>query len=256
MSDPKSSQSETSDETPQALVGYSSNEEWNALLRQVDGLVQKMDDLPYPEVKENVFELLAGIDAIHREGLHRLVRLFKEGVLEQVVTDPAIHTLMEMYDLLPPEARIVDDQASKVEWSTNSAPVAPATALPVAEPPSPARQPLYPHWVPVLQPTDEFSDGTVKECMVDDRRILLCRANETYYAIESACVRDNSSLADAKLVKYSLTCPNHTGCYYDIRQGAHIARKDMLECYPVKQDKNGRVLIGLGMDFRPDLPAF
>ena len=41
------------------------------------------------------------IDALHREALHRLVRLFKERVLEQVATDPAIRTLLEMYDLLP-----------------------------------------------------------------------------------------------------------------------------------------------------------
>ena len=255
MPDPKSSQSEPPDETPQALVGYSSNEEWNALLQQVDGLVQKMDDLPYPEVKENIFALLAGIDAIHREGLHRLVRLFKEGVLEQVVTDPAIHTLMEMYDLLPPEARIVDDQASKVEWSTNSAP-APTAVEP--EPPTapPPRKPLYAHWVPVLQSADEFPDGSVKECMVDDRRILLCRAKGGFFAIESACVRGDASLAEATLVKYTLTCPNHRGCYYDIRNGGHIAGKTMLECYPVKQDEKGRVLIGLGMDFKPELPAF
>jgi hypothetical protein len=32
----------------------------------------------------------------------RLVRLFKEGVLAQIVTDPAIRTLMELYDLKPP----------------------------------------------------------------------------------------------------------------------------------------------------------
>jgi len=38
---------------------------------------------------------------LHREALHRLVRLFKERVLEQVATDPAIRTLLEMYDLLP-----------------------------------------------------------------------------------------------------------------------------------------------------------
>ncbi len=251
MPDPKSSQSETSDEKPQALIGYSSNEEWSALLCQVDGLVQKMDDLPYPAVKENVFELLAGIDAIHREGLHRLVRLFKEGVLEQVVTDPAIHTLMEIYDLLPPEARVTDDQASKVQWTTNSAPAAP-TAPPKAEP----SKPIFAHWVPVLKSADDFPDGMVKECLVDDRRILLCRAKDGFFAIESACVRGDASLAKATLVKYSLTCPNHRGCYYDIRNGGHIAGKTMLECYPVKQDEKGRVLIGLGMDFKPELPAF
>ena len=54
---------------------------------------------------EQVLTLLQGIDTIHREALHRLVRLFKEGVLEQVITDPAIYTLMELYDFITESTR-------------------------------------------------------------------------------------------------------------------------------------------------------
>jgi hypothetical protein len=51
------------------------------------------------------------IDSVHREAITRLVALFKDGVLEQVIQDPAIRTLMEMYDLLPttsPCAKVYD----------------------------------------------------------------------------------------------------------------------------------------------------
>ncbi len=101
----KPTESEKLPENPQALVGFMTNDEWDECLSYVNELIQEMEELPLPDVKDKVFELLAGIYTIHREGLWRLVRLFKEGVLEQVVTDPAIHTLMELYDLLPAEPK-------------------------------------------------------------------------------------------------------------------------------------------------------
>ena len=90
-------------EQSQPLVGFMSNDDWDALLARLNGLIQTLEELPSGEVKSAVFETLEGVDALHREALRRLVRLFKEGVLEKVVSDPAIHTLMELYDLLPDE---------------------------------------------------------------------------------------------------------------------------------------------------------
>jgi len=245
----KSTKSQMPQDGPQPLVGFMTNEEWNELLAHVDGLVQEMDDLPFPEVKKQVFELLAGIDTIHREGLRRLVRLFKEGVLEQVVTDPTIHTLMELYDLLPPEAKDVDEQASKIQWTTSrSNAAAPQAAIPTNH--------KFPHWVPVLKDGEELSDGAIKECKIDDRRILLCRVKDDFFAVGSACPQDGSSLAEAKLHKYNLVCPHHRGCYYDVRDGARIAGEGGIECFPVKHEDSGRMLIGVDMEFEPKLPAF
>jgi len=251
-------------ENPQQLVNFMTNEEWENLLGQVDGLVQEMDDLPYPNVKEKVFTLLAGIDTIHRESLGRLVRLFKDGVLEKVVTDPTIHTLMELYDLLPPEAepaegKKVDEQLAKIRFTTGpgkgtsqeksaEAPSARAVPKPAAS--------KFPHWVPVLDQGDDLPVGAVKECQVDDHFILLCRVAEAFYAINAACADDDTSMAGGELHKFTLACPNHTGCYYDVRSGGRIAGKVKIECYPVKQDDKGRVLVGIGIPFEPKLPAF
>ena len=246
----KSTKSQTPQDAPQPLVGFMTNEEWNELLAHVDGLVRQMDDLPFPEVKKQVFELLAGIDTIHREGLRRLVRLFKAGVMEQVVTDPTIHTLMELYDLLPPEAKTSDEQASKIQWTTSRA----KTEVP--EPPAAPNKSKYPHWVPVLMDGEELSDGAIKDCQIDDRQILLCRVKNDFFAVDSACVQDGSSLAEAKLNKFNLVCPHHAGCYYDVRHGGRIAGDGGIECFPVKLDENGRTLVGVDMDFEPKLPAF
>ena len=234
-------------ESSQALVGFMSNDEWDALLAHVNGLIQQMDDLPAGEVKSAVFELLTGIDAIHREALRRLVRLFKEGVLEKVISDPAIHTLMELYDLLPEQP---EEPAS--EKPKNKFPTIPIRAVHSA----PSAKPRYPHWVPVLQRHDDMVSGMVREFEVDDGPVLLCRREEQFFAVESLCARDGSSMSGATLSGYTLTCPNHPGCHYDIRQGTRIGGSEKIMCYSVKLDEDGRVLVGLDMDFTPNLPSF
>ena len=254
MPDAKKTPPQKLPDSPQPLVGFMTNEAWDELLGQVDALVQDMDNLPYPDVKEKVFALLGGIDAIHREALGRLVRLFKEGVLEKVVTDPTIQTLMELYDLLPAEAKPVDEQLAKIRF-TRSPGKREAKPTPASVAPTP-KGPSYPHWVPVLKQSQELPAGAVKECQVDDHRIVVCRVEDAFFAVDAACAQDNSSLAGAKLNKYTLTCPHHTGCYYDVRHGARIAGTVKIECYPIKQEDDGRVLVGINMVFEPKLPAF
>ena len=105
-------------ESPQPLIGFMSNEEWERLLVQVSAQIGEMEKLPFPEVRDKVFELLAGIDSIHREALRRLVRLFKEGVMEQVVTDPAIHP----YHRSPTQISI-NNPAPKMQSTTHHGPL-------------------------------------------------------------------------------------------------------------------------------------
>jgi len=259
MADTKKPPQQELPENPQQLVNFMTNEEWEDLLGQVDGLVQEMDDLPYPNVKEKVFTLLAGIDTIHRESLGRLVRLFKDGVIEKVVTDPTIHTLMELYDLLPPEeestdGKKVDEQLAKIRFTTAPSKGA-SGATPARTVPKPAAS-KYPHWVPVLAQDDELPAGAFKECQVEDHSILLCRVADSYFAMNAACADDDTSMVGGELHKFTLACPNHSGCYYDVRSGGRIAGKVKIECYPVKQDDTGRILVGIGMPFEPKLPAF
>lgn len=223
------------------------NDEWQDLLSDVNGLIQEMDELAFPQVKEQVFQLLAGIDTIHREALRRLVRLFKEDVLEQVVTDPAIHTLMELYDLLPPNVKRAEPSEYKFEIGGHGAKAQPASALGGS---------MFPHWVPALKSADDLTEDSAIEREMDGRRILLVNVQGKYFAFDSACVRDGASLAKAQLSNYTLTCPHHGGCYYDVRHGGQIGGTKRIECYTVKREENGRLMVGFDMEFRPDLPAF
>ena len=239
----------------QPLVGFMSNDEWDILLGQVNALVQQMEALPAGEAKTGVFRLLDGIDAMHREALRRLVRLFKEGVLEKVVSDPAIHTLMELYDLLPAEPDADAPPGPQAVPDRPRFPTIPIRAV-AAAPAAPAR---YPHWVPVLARSDALAPGAVDAAIVaDGTALLLARRDDEWFALDAHCALDGAPLTGAVLNGYTLSCPRHAGCHYDVRNGVRIGggKAQSLACHPVKIDEAGRVMVGFGMDFKPRLPSF
>ena len=238
-------------EADQPLIGFMTNAEWAGLLDEVNVLVEKMEALPDGEVRTDLFRLLDGIDTMHREALRRLVRLFKEGVLEKVVSDPAIHTLMELYDLLPSQA----DEEGAFEQTASAKPVFPTIPIRVLRTSSaPSR---FPHWVPVLAKLHQLASGSTRDdIVVDDLALVLARREDRLFAVDGRCRVDGSPLRGASLSGYTLSCPNHSGCHYDVRNGARIGGGESLVCHPVKVDDQGRVMVGLEMDFKPELPSF
>ncbi len=230
----------------QPLLGFLTNDAWETLVVRLGSRIDAMQALPDGPAKQGVFGLLDDIDAVHREALHRLVRLFKEGVLEKVVTDPAIHTLMELYDLLPQPALAAPPKPAF--------PTIPIRAVRVAAPAPPMR---HAHWVPALAHAHEMAPGTVRaDLCVDGTAMLLARRGDEWFALDAACPTDGSPLQGAGLSGYTLSCPNHAGCHYDVRSGARVGGGPALRGYNVKTDDNDRVLVGLDMDYRPGLPAF
>ena len=80
------------------------DEAFQAATRHLDELVQEFEALPLPDVQEKVFDLLQTVDAIHREGLSRLIcflRDHEQADLVEDAADPVIRTLLLLYDLLP-----------------------------------------------------------------------------------------------------------------------------------------------------------
>ncbi|MGI9510744.1 MAG: Rieske (2Fe-2S) protein [Geminicoccaceae bacterium] len=234
------------DDHPQALVGYRTNEEWQTLLAQSAALIGALDDIEDDDVKRNVFATLQTVDAVHREALHRLVRLFKEGVLDQVITDPAIHTLMGMYDLLPEEApacQKVWDFLGDTEPPSETAPALAAT------PDDP------PHWspAPIDQPP---KDGEALICQMEEGAVILLGAGGQHFAIDAACIHHGDAIAGGRLDGFSWICPGGPGCVYDVRNGQRLGG-GALVCHPLKvDDETGRFLLGFGVPFEPKLPAF
>ena len=75
------------------------------------------------------------------------------------------------------------------------------------------------------------------------------------FALADACVHDGGAMDGASLNGFTLVCPRHSGCYYDIRRGARIGAEGTIECFSVRVDADGRVLVGFDMPFVARLPA-
>ncbi|MEM9223145.1 MAG: hypothetical protein AAGB11_12180 [Pseudomonadota bacterium] len=226
---------------PQQLIGYRTNEEWNALLAQSAELLGTVEAIEDEDAKKAMFDALSAIDMVHREALHRLVRLFKEGVLEQVVTDPAIHTLMGMYDLLPepePGCQKVWDFL-KPEEETDIA------ADPAGSPP---------HWSPAPVIAEPES-GSVLFMRMEEGSFALANYDGKLFVFDAICGRHKKLMTGGRLDGISFICPHGPGCVYDIRNGARLGGGGVT-CRPVKRDDKGRPLVGFGMPFEPQMPAF
>jgi len=232
--------------TDQSLVGYRSNEEWQDLMAQAASMLGALDEIEEEATREKVFSAMAGIDAVHREALHRLVRLFKEGVLEQVVTDPAINSLMGMYDLLPLEtpgcAKVWDFIGDDVPDLGN-------TGLSAQAVPDP------PHWSPAPAGA-VVEEGSAYICNMEEGNILLIRLEGVDYALSSDCPNHAISLEKGRLDGVMWHCPSGAGCSYDVRSGKRLGGGQGLDGFPVRVEDDGRRMIGFGMPFEPKLPAF
>jgi nitrite reductase/ring-hydroxylating ferredoxin subunit len=234
------------DGSEQPLIGYRSNEEWQDLMAQAALMVGALDEIEDDETRNKVFAAMAGIDAVHREALHRLVRLFKEGVLEQVITDPAINSLMGMYDLLPPE----EPGCAKVwDFIGDDIPDLGTKGVSANEVPD------LPHWSPA--PTDAVAEeGAAYICDLDEGRILLIRLEGVDYALDGTCPTHAVSLEKGRLDGVMWHCPMGPGCSYDVRSGKRLGGGEGLQAFAVRVESDGRRMIGFGMPFEPKLPAF
>lgn len=88
-----------------------SYESYVTLIGHLDDLIAGFEDDPDPATRERAVALLGGLDALHREGLTRLVALLREAgagsAVERAAADPVVGILLGLYDLadLPvPEA--------------------------------------------------------------------------------------------------------------------------------------------------------
>ncbi len=82
---------------------------FEALLAHLDALVAAFETHSDTTVREQALELLHHVDAVHREGLSRLVeRLGRDHPrwLAEAAADPVIRLFLTLYDLVPPERAV------------------------------------------------------------------------------------------------------------------------------------------------------
>src|SRR2546423_222426 len=82
------------------------SESLGEIAMRLDALVQGFEQHPNEEVRQKALEMLALVDALHRDGIYRLVEILWTGspaVLEKALQEPAINILLQLYDLAPGE---------------------------------------------------------------------------------------------------------------------------------------------------------
>jgi hypothetical protein len=76
--------------------------EFQDLLLHLDTLVSWFESHPDPEISAQALELIRHVDAMHREGIERLVGLISgrdPGLLDEVRRDPIVTLLLNLYEL-------------------------------------------------------------------------------------------------------------------------------------------------------------
>jgi hypothetical protein len=79
-------------------------EEFEELLTRLDALIGEFETHADATVSAQSLELLRLVDAVHREGLGRLVHLIRQRqpeLLGTVADDPVVRILLALYDLEP-----------------------------------------------------------------------------------------------------------------------------------------------------------
>lgn len=86
-------------------AGANGETEYRHLLEWVGQGVAAMEQIEDGQIREQVFALLEGVDLVHRQGLQRVLEMIEstggQSALPTITQDPIVHTLLEMYDLIP-----------------------------------------------------------------------------------------------------------------------------------------------------------
>jgi len=189
----------------------------------LDTLIQGFADHPDEEVRQRVFALLNGIDALHRAALERLVACLQapgaQVALKQAQDDRLVRTVLLMYELMPPVAKT----PSKTMISLRQ--VGPAPPPRVAE------------WFDVAV-LNEVPSETLRGVRVGDDAVMLCNVAGTILAYHDSCPDTPLALSLGHLDGDQIVCPWH-GCRFNARTGERLEHRGTgLKSLPVAFEGN------------------
>lgn len=217
------------------------DDEFRAVCRHLDGLVREFEALPFPEVRDHVFELLQAVDALHREGLGRLVGYLREHEqghwVDQAVEDPAVRTLLGLYDLAPLDAPGGTDASDARDMANVS--FIPLGQIGFARP---VRRPVFRE----LTRLDAVPPGTMVSVDVDGAPVLLTNVGGEIHAVSNTCPGSVAPLSLGSFSSPIVTCPWHNEAF-DVRTGkrADGGPGPGLDVFPVSV-QDGAILMAVG----------
>lgn len=193
---------------------------FEAAAARLDELIQAFEAQPPSEQRDQVFELLAAADAMHRAAIGRLVDRLRAagppGLLERLSADPLVRSLLELYDmapaelLIPPIPLVVAPPGPQRE-------VIPL-GLPATTPARPARRPIF----EAVAPAAALHPDTLTVFEVAGTRVLVVLLDGEVHAARNTCP---GSMAPLELGMFNpplVTCPWH-GEVFDVRSGIRVS---------------------------------
>lgn len=89
-------------------------------------------------------------------------------------------------------------------------------------------------WTPVAVASD-IPPGKVQVYTVGERRLALCNADGTLYAIDDVCTHDGAPLDQGELSGCQIECPRH-GARFDVSNGKALTLPAVrpVRTYPVR----------------------
>ncbi|MDP9469746.1 MAG: Rieske 2Fe-2S domain-containing protein [Chloroflexota bacterium] len=188
--------------------GRLTEEAFHAVGRHLDELVREFEALPLPQVREQVFDLLQTVDALHRAGLTRLTEILRrqgaEAALERAAEDPIVRTLLVLYDLAPEPPPVA------APGTTSFIPLDRIGRAPVRA----VRRPVLAEVARV----EEVPPGTMKGAEVEGIPVLLANVAGTVYAVRNVCPGSVVPLSLGSFTPPVVVCPWHNEAF-DVRTG-------------------------------------
>ncbi len=189
-------------------------EEFQAVGRQLDALVREFETLPFPEIREMVFDLLQTVDALHREGLGRLVGFLRDhdqgGWIDRAAEDSIVQTLLVLYDLVPADPV---DRATAPALATQRGTTSfiPLDQIKLARP---LRRPVLKE----VARLTELPPGTMTDVDVEGMRALLANVAGEVFAVRNSCPGSVVPLSLGSFTPPIVICPWHNEAF-DVRTG-------------------------------------
>lgn len=214
------------------LTPYFSDDDYESLALHIQDLLDNLEQLPHPKVKEDMLDLLGSIDMMHREALVRMLLLVQRHapqMMPRLEQDFVISSVLSLYELLA--------EPSPPSQNVTFIPIDQIGVSPVIK---------EPIWIPGGQVAD-LPPGAFRAQKFEDVDILLCNVDDKIFALRNACLDSILPLSSGQLEEHVLICPWH-GCRYDVRTGEIQNGSGLkLETFPVSVDEKGRFNVGFNI---------
>lgn len=177
------------------------------LLQELDARIRRLEALPQPEMRDQMFTVLQLIDTLHRTPVTLLAARLKETPLwEALLEDEAVTILFTLYDQVPLEG---DELVEAADPTWIELPVMPAAKQ--------VRTPIFSE----VAKLDDLSEKRPTLVHLEDKPVLLVRAGADVYAYEPRCPSCGLSLEGAALSNGVIVCP-WQNCAFELRSGRRV----------------------------------